>query len=430
MISVLYVDDDSGLLDIGKIFLEKMGNFSVETCTSAPEALKRLEQTSYNAVLSDYDMPVMNGIEFLKAVRVQYPALPFIIFTGRGREDVVVEAINNGVDFYLQKGGELKSQFAELSHKLRIAVERRQSGEQIRHLARLYAVLSKTNEAAVNLRNMNELLTEACRIAVTEGGFLMSWCGMCRRNRTSFEAVSHCSCAGTASGMAAEPGTDLPLDMAPTSTALAENRYFICADNRTDPGVAPWRNKLLSCGYRSSAAFPIWIDDHVIGVMTFHAAEPNFFSEEEVQLLVELTDNLSFALEMMEKEKKREEVEELLGITQFAIDRAVDAAYLVNREGRFLYVNTKTTRIFGYSYDEMLSMKIPDIDSRFQPPQSGSWKDHLNDIRTKGAMIFQTGQKRKDGEIVPVQITAHHLNYAGKEYIWAFLRETQKSDIY
>ena len=128
MISVLYVDDDSALLDIGKIFLEKMGNFSVETCTSAPEALKRLEQTAYHAVLSDYDIPGMNGIEFLKAVRVQSPALPFIIFTGRGREDVVVEAINNGVDFYLQKGGELKSQFAELSHKLRIAVKRRAVG--------------------------------------------------------------------------------------------------------------------------------------------------------------------------------------------------------------------------------------------------------------------------------------------------------------
>ena len=65
---------------------------------------------------------------------------------------------------------------------------------------------------------------------------------------------------------------------------------------------------------------------------------------------MELTDNLSFALEMMEQEKKREEAEELLGITQCAIDRAVDAAYLVNKDGRFLYVNTKTTRIFGYSY--------------------------------------------------------------------------------
>ncbi|MFA5237561.1 MAG: response regulator [Methanoregula sp.] len=430
MISVLYVDDDSSLLEIGKIFLEKMGNFTVEPCTSAPEALQRLEQTAYSAVLSDYDMPVMNGIRFLKEVRAKYPTLPFVIFTGRGREDVVVEAINNGVDFYLQKGGELKSQFAELAHKLRIAVERHQSEEQIRHLARLYAVLSRTNEAAVNIRNLNGLLTEACRIAVTEGGFLMAWCGMIRRNRTRFEAVAHCSCADTASGTAAEPGTDLPLDMAPTSLALRENRYYICADNRTDPSVGPWRDKLLSCGYRSSAAFPIWIGGHVSGVMTFHAAEANFFSEEEVQLLVELTDNLSFALEMMEQEKKREEVEELLGITRFAIDRAVDGAYLVSRDGKFVYVNTKITRILGYSHEEMLSMKITDIDRRFQPPESGSWKDHVSDIRKKGAMIFETGQKRKDGMVVQVQITAHHLTYAGKEYIWAFLRETARTDTY
>jgi len=430
MISVLYVDDDSALLDIGKIFLEKMGNFSVETCTSAPDALKRLEQTTYSAVLSDYDMPVMNGIEFLKVVRMRYPVLPFVIFTGRGREDVVVEAINSGVDFYLQKGGELKSQFAELAHKLRIAVERRQSEEQVRHLARLYAVLSKTGEASVYLRNMNELLTEACRIAVADGGFMMAWCGVFRRNRTSFEVVAHCSCADTASGTAPEPGTDLPLDMVPTGIAMRENRYYICADNRRDPGVAPWRESLLSWGYLSSAAFPLWIGDHVIGAMTFHAAEPNFFSEEEVQLLVELTDNLSFALEKMEQEKKREEVEELLGITQFAIDRAVDAAYLVNKDGRFLYVNTKTTRTLGYSYNEMLSMKLPDIDSRFQPPESGTWQDHLTTIRTKGAMIFEARQKKKDGAFVKVQITAHRLNYSGNEYIWAFLHEIAPTDIY
>ncbi len=429
MITVLYVDDDPDLLEIGRIFLEKMGNFSVDTCTSAPDALLRLDQTSYHAVLSDYDMPVMNGIEFLKAVRAQYPALPFIIFTGRGREDVVIEAINNGVDFYLQKGGEFKSQFAELAHKLRIAVERRQSVEQIRHLARLYAVLSRTNETSVNIRNMNELLTEACRIAVTEGGFRMAWCGLIRRNRSRFEAVAHCSCAGTGAGIAAEPGIDLPLDMVPTCVPLKENRFYICADNRTDPGVAPWRDRLLACGFCSSAAFPLRINDHVIGVMTFHAAEPDFFSEEEVQLLVELTDNLSFALEMMEQEKKREEVEELLGVTRFAIDRAVDAAYLVNRDGRFIYVNDKTTEILGYSRDEMLSMKITDLDGRFLPPESGSWKKHIGDIRVKGAMIFETRQRRKDGVDVQVQITAHHLNYAGKEYIWAFQHE-EKNDIY
>jgi len=400
-----------------------MGNFSVETCTSAQVALRRLEETSYTAVLSDYDMPVMNGIAFLKVVRAQYPALPFIIFTGRGREDVVVDAINNGVDFYLQKGGELKSQFAELAHKLRIAVERRQSVEQVRHLARLYAVLSRTNEAAVNIRNVNDLLTEACRIAVTEGGFLLAWCGLLRRNHSRFEAVAHCSCTGAEGGTAAEPGTDLPLDMVPTSVPLKENRYYISADNRTDPGVAPWRDRLLACGYRSSAAFPLWIHNHVVGAMTFHAAEPNFFSEEEVQLLVELTDNLSFALEMMEQEKKREEVEELLGITRFAIDRAVDAAYLVNREGRFIYVNNKTAEILGYPREEMLSMKITDIDNRFLPPVSGSWKEHLETLRKNGAAVFETGQRRKDGTGIRVKITANHLDYAGKEYVWAFMHK-------
>lgn len=86
MISVLYVDDEPAILDLGKLFLERIGNFSIETCTSVQEALERLEQASYNAVLSDYDMPEMNGIQFLKEVRARYPTLPFVIFTGRGRE--------------------------------------------------------------------------------------------------------------------------------------------------------------------------------------------------------------------------------------------------------------------------------------------------------------------------------------------------------
>lgn len=199
MITVLYVDDEQGLLELGKLFLEKLGNFSVETCSSAPEALKLLEQTSYNAVLSDYDMPEMNGIQFLKEVRVRYPNLPFVIFTGRGREDVVIEALNNGVDFYLQKGGEIKSQFAELSHKLRVAVERRQAQEQIRHLARLYAILSKTNEAIVYIRNRNDLLAEACRIAVIEGGFPMAWVGLYTPDSGRFESIAHSSRAGDSS---------------------------------------------------------------------------------------------------------------------------------------------------------------------------------------------------------------------------------------
>jgi PAS domain S-box-containing protein len=125
MISVLYVDDEEELLELGKLFLEKTGRFSVDTVTSAPEALRLLKSTSYDAIISDYQMPEMDGIEFLKAIRAEFPELPFIIFTGKGREDVVIEAFDNGADFYLQKGGNPTPQFLELEHKITAAVCRR-----------------------------------------------------------------------------------------------------------------------------------------------------------------------------------------------------------------------------------------------------------------------------------------------------------------
>jgi PAS domain S-box-containing protein len=127
MISVLYVDDEEGLLDIGKLFLEKSGQFHVDTVTSADEALRILKSTSYDAIVSDYQMPDMDGIALLKAIRTEFSDLPFIIFTGKGREEVVIEAFENGADFYLQKGGQPRPQFLELGHKITAAVRRRKA---------------------------------------------------------------------------------------------------------------------------------------------------------------------------------------------------------------------------------------------------------------------------------------------------------------
>ncbi|MDP3395708.1 MAG: PAS domain S-box protein, partial [Methanoregula sp.] len=114
--------DESSLLEIGKLYLERGGEFAVDTLSSAPDALKHLNMERYDAIISDYQMPDMDGIEFLKQVKASGNTTPFIIFTGRGREDVVIEALNNGADFYIQKEGDIKAQFPELSNKIRYAV--------------------------------------------------------------------------------------------------------------------------------------------------------------------------------------------------------------------------------------------------------------------------------------------------------------------
>jgi PAS domain S-box-containing protein len=131
MHKILYVDDESVLLDVGKMYLEASHEFTVDTSGSATEVMKSGDLGQYDAIVSDYQMPGMDGIAFLKEVRSRSIDIPFILFTGRGREEVVIEAINNGADFYVQKGGDPKSQFVELMHKIRIAIQHRLGKEAL-----------------------------------------------------------------------------------------------------------------------------------------------------------------------------------------------------------------------------------------------------------------------------------------------------------
>jgi len=128
---ILYVDDEAMLLEITGIYLRDMG-FRVDTVESGTEALAKIREIRYDAIVSDYQMPEMDGITLLKEIRKEFPDLPFILFTGRGREEVVIQAIESGADFYIQKGGSPRPQFTELSHKIRSAVQQRRAGASLR----------------------------------------------------------------------------------------------------------------------------------------------------------------------------------------------------------------------------------------------------------------------------------------------------------
>jgi PAS domain S-box-containing protein len=141
VIHVLYVDDEPSLLELTKLFLERDQEFNVEPAVSAEEALGLLRDHTYDAIVSDYQMPGMSGIEFLQHIRQSGNSTPFIIFTGKGREDVVIEAINSGADSYLQKGGNPRAQFAELALKIQQIVRRSSAERALREAEAQYRAI-------------------------------------------------------------------------------------------------------------------------------------------------------------------------------------------------------------------------------------------------------------------------------------------------
>lgn len=121
-IKVLYLDDEQALLELTKLFLEKEnGALEVITSDSPEEIIDNWEtyRETINVIVSDYQMPNMNGTDFLEVLRKEKQSdIPFIIFTGKGREEVAIKALNLGADRYIQKGSDIKSQYSVLAQAI------------------------------------------------------------------------------------------------------------------------------------------------------------------------------------------------------------------------------------------------------------------------------------------------------------------------
>jgi len=127
-ISMLFVEDHASLRTVVvEQFDANHPEIGVTTAANAESALRALESTTFDCIVSDYDMPGSNGVDFLKAIRRVDDAVPFVIYTGKGTDETRTEATEHGANAYLQKRGGV-GQFDLLADCIRqVVAERREN---------------------------------------------------------------------------------------------------------------------------------------------------------------------------------------------------------------------------------------------------------------------------------------------------------------
>ena len=129
--SILFIDDEPALRDIFLHLAKRSQGVTMQAAASASDALRLLQETCFDAIVLDYDMPEINGIQLLKILRSRGDTTPVIMFTGEGRENTAIEALNNGANFYLKKSDDSIAQFREILSIVKIAVERSYLGTPV-----------------------------------------------------------------------------------------------------------------------------------------------------------------------------------------------------------------------------------------------------------------------------------------------------------
>lgn len=304
--------------------------------------------------------------------------------------------------------------------------ERKRAEARVLRLNRLYATLSQINQTIVHVRDRAQLFAQICRVAVEHGQFRMAWIGLIDEATDQIVPVAF---AGEESGYLAEAritARDERQGRGPTGTAVREGRCVICHNVATDPLMEPWRDAALQRGYRSLAAVPIRENGRPVGALAVYAAEPHGFDIEDEQLLDEIGQDISYALDALEQEAQRQRAEVELNrlnaeleqriaerTAELAraherlraiLDTAGEGVVFTDSQGAIEYINPAMERLTGYSADEVLGHNPRIWKSDQTPPSTHQhmWQALLRGETWQGEVI----NRRKDGTLYDAALTA------------------------
>lgn len=290
--------------------------------------------------------------------------------------------------------------------------KRNATEKKIEKSRRLYATISQVNKSILYARGAEDLFQRVCSVAVESGKFRMAWVGLLDKERRVVVPVCR---AGHGTEYLDEIKISIdtvPEGVGPTGTALREGKHYICNSIRTDPVMVTWREEALKREYRSSIALPILKFGEPFGSFSLYSQEENFFDEEEVSLLDEVVRDISFTLEIFEKEELRKKAEKAIRTEKQFSDSIINMLpgvfYLYDEKHHFIRWNNQFEKISGYGHEEFAAMNVLDF---FKGSQRDLMQKKIEAVFITGHCDVEVELTTRSGEGLPFYFTGTKVNF-------------------
>lgn len=292
----------------------------------------------------------------------------------------------------------------------------KKNSQEINQLSRLYKALTKVNQAILWLPSQEELFNKICEILVKEGGFHMAWVGWNNPDTHQLVPVASSGDVDHYLDKTKIYSDDRPHGQGPSGIAFRTGEAYVCNDMLADLVTLPWRDEILRRDFRSSAVFPISKFNEILGTLSVYSTKPMFFQNNEVSLLKEAANNISFALENIAREDERKHVESIAKNEKLFSDLMIESMpgilYFYDHEGKFLRWNQNFSSASGYSDNEIAHMQPLDF---FEESERATVAEKISEVFVSGHAFVEANLYTKDGHKLPYFFTGTNINYNGKK---------------
>jgi PAS domain S-box-containing protein len=344
-IRVLHVDDDREFVELAQLMLEQESEaLSVSIETGGEKGLEHIESSPVDCVVSDYDMPRSDGLEFLEAVREEHPDLPFVLFTGKGSEEIASDAISAGVSDYLQKVT-TTDQFAVLANRIENLVRQARAEERLQRKIRQQEAIATLAQRALEGVPMGALFTRAAEVVAEQLGTDYAKVLEHRPDRDDLLLVAG---VGWDEGLVGE--VSVPDDTGSQAGHTLVNSPVVVPDlDEEERFEGP--DLLTDASVRGGLSVTVGRDEEPWGVFGAHTTERRSFAEDEVTFVRTVANLLGTAIERSETERRLRESEEQF--RQIA-ELSPDPIFRANPDGFFEYASPATEEFLGYGPEELV----------------------------------------------------------------------------